>query len=82
MILATRLTLAVTLCSLPVMGDDVGPAGENGATAGPKTFRDKSMLGSPDFRPSPQQPVGWRGRVAGSRLDKRQIGIAGPGGMW
>ncbi len=65
MIFSACLALAISTCGLPSMAEEAPPAGTNGANAIPKKIIDKSMLGSPDFFPSAQQPVGWRGDGTG-----------------
>ena len=52
----SSLAVVVLLCGgLRVMAEE----------AKPKKGNDKVLLGSPDFRPSEQRPVGWRGDGSG-----------------
>jgi len=53
---AAALALAILTCgNLLLMADDTNP----------KKGNDKAPLGSPDFRPSPDRPIGWRGDGSG-----------------
>ena len=55
-VLATGLALATSLCRIPqAIGEDADTA----------LGRDTATRGSPDFYPSPEHPVGWRGDGSG-----------------
>ncbi len=55
-IFATGLALAALICGgIPIMAKD----------ANPKKGNDKAPRGSPDYYPSPENPVGWRGDGSG-----------------
>ena len=55
-VLATGLALAVLMCgNLRLMAEE----------AKSQKIPDKAPSGSPDFRPSPERPVGWRGDGTG-----------------
>ncbi len=55
-ITAICMAMALLICgALPVTAED----------ASPKKGDDKAPMGSPDFYPSPEHPVGWRGDGSG-----------------
>src|SRR5690349_13091191 len=47
--------VALTLCAVPTFGQ-TGPT---------KSARGGGLLGSPDFKPTPDRPIGWRGDWTG-----------------
>ena len=62
---AAGFVLAAIISVLPVTAEDVPPARGRDSVTSPAKTELISVPGSPDFRPSPQQPVGWRGDGSG-----------------
>ena len=87
MILSARPALALLMCiGLRVAAEDVESAGRKDAQGNPGRDGDKTPLGSPEFRPAPDRPVGWRGDGNGKypaatppihwgRVDKKMLGL-------